>query len=150
MYEECATGPLSDLAQRYAGAPPKGEIVIVIGPPGDPLLARGRLTRREFDQLRKLRNRDPSAANADLAAIHPRMPVVVRPEDFDRWLDCRGNEPRDVAHLMRPCEPGFFEAVPVSNRVNRIANVGQENIEPVELDPQAPQQRPAGEQLALF
>ena len=33
LYEECITGTLTDLAARYADAPPKGEIVIVIAPP---------------------------------------------------------------------------------------------------------------------
>ena len=36
MYEECVTGTLTDLAARYAEAPPKGEIVIVVAPPGAP------------------------------------------------------------------------------------------------------------------
>lgn len=33
MFEECVTDKLSNLAERYADAPPKGEIVIVVGPP---------------------------------------------------------------------------------------------------------------------
>jgi 16S rRNA (cytidine1402-2'-O)-methyltransferase len=33
-YEECVTGPISDLVARYADAPPKGEIVVIVGPPG--------------------------------------------------------------------------------------------------------------------
>lgn len=33
LHEECITGTLDDLARRYADAPPKGEIVIVVGPP---------------------------------------------------------------------------------------------------------------------
>jgi 16S rRNA (cytidine1402-2'-O)-methyltransferase len=32
-FEECVTGRLSALALRYQDAPPKGEIVIVVGPP---------------------------------------------------------------------------------------------------------------------
>lgn len=32
-FEEAVTGPLSTLAARYANAPPKGEIVIIVGPP---------------------------------------------------------------------------------------------------------------------
>ena len=32
-YEECVTGTLTDLAARYADAPPKGEIVVLVGPP---------------------------------------------------------------------------------------------------------------------
>ncbi len=35
-FEEAVTGSLAALAARYADAPPKGEIVIVIAPPGAP------------------------------------------------------------------------------------------------------------------
>ncbi len=34
-FEEAVTGTLPTLAQRYADAPPKGEIVIVVAPPGE-------------------------------------------------------------------------------------------------------------------
>ena len=34
-FEECVTGTLSELAERYKDAPPKGEIVIIVGPPGE-------------------------------------------------------------------------------------------------------------------
>ena len=34
-FEEAVTGTLSTLAARYADAPPKGEIVIVVAPPGE-------------------------------------------------------------------------------------------------------------------
>lgn len=34
-FEECVTGSLTELAERYAEAPPKGEIVIVVAPPGE-------------------------------------------------------------------------------------------------------------------
>ena len=33
LHEECVTGTLERLAERYSGAPPRGEIVIVVGPP---------------------------------------------------------------------------------------------------------------------
>jgi 16S rRNA (cytidine1402-2'-O)-methyltransferase len=33
LHEECVTGTLPELATRYADAAPKGEIVIVVGPP---------------------------------------------------------------------------------------------------------------------
>jgi 16S rRNA (cytidine1402-2'-O)-methyltransferase len=32
-FEEMVTGPLSELAARWADAPPKGEIVVLVGPP---------------------------------------------------------------------------------------------------------------------
>jgi 16S rRNA (cytidine1402-2'-O)-methyltransferase len=34
-FEECVTGSLSSLAERYADAAPRGEIVITIAPPGE-------------------------------------------------------------------------------------------------------------------
>jgi 16S rRNA (cytidine1402-2'-O)-methyltransferase len=34
-FEETVTGTLSKLSERYADAPPKGEIVVVVGPPGE-------------------------------------------------------------------------------------------------------------------
>ena len=33
LHEECVTGTLPELAQRYSGAAPKGEIVVVVAPP---------------------------------------------------------------------------------------------------------------------
>ena len=34
-FEECVTGALTELAARYADTPPKGEIVVVVAPPGE-------------------------------------------------------------------------------------------------------------------
>ncbi|HWK65620.1 MAG TPA: SOS response-associated peptidase [Rhizobiaceae bacterium] len=75
-----------------------------------------------------------TVASADVAHVHDRMPVVIEPDDFSAWLDCRGREPRDVASLLRPAQEGLFEAIPVSDRVNKVANVGpdiQERVDPV-------------------
>ncbi|WP_281820907.1 16S rRNA (cytidine(1402)-2'-O)-methyltransferase [Sphingobium sp. BS19] len=34
-FEETVTGTLTELSQRYADSPPKGEIVVIVGPPGE-------------------------------------------------------------------------------------------------------------------
>jgi 16S rRNA (cytidine1402-2'-O)-methyltransferase len=34
-YEECVCGTLAELAARYKDAPPKGEIVVMVAPPGE-------------------------------------------------------------------------------------------------------------------
>ncbi len=73
-----------------------------------------------------------TAASADLVHIHDRMPVVIAPQDFARWLDCRTLEPRDVTDLMQPPEPGLFEAIPVSDKVNTAANIGPELMDQVQ------------------
>ncbi len=36
-FEECVTGTLSQLSTRYADAPPRGEIVVIVAPPFDAL-----------------------------------------------------------------------------------------------------------------
>jgi len=66
-----------------------------------------------------------TAAGSDLSAIHHRVPVTLRPDDYDRWLDSGAFGPVDVADLLVPV-PGFFEAVPISDHVNKVANDGPE------------------------
>jgi putative SOS response-associated peptidase YedK len=73
-----------------------------------------------------------AAANPAFAPIHDRMPVVIAPEDFDRWLDCKNQEPRHVANLLRSPPEDLFEAIPVSDLVNKVANVGPEVQAPVD------------------
>ena len=65
LHEECVTGSLPELAERYAGAPPKGEIVIVVGPPAEPADA----SEEDLDAaLREaLATRSPSRAAAEVA-----------------------------------------------------------------------------------
>lgn len=64
--------------------------------------------------------------NREIAPIHNRMPVVIRPEDFSRWLDCLNQEPRHVADLMGPAPDDYFEAIRVSDLVNKVSNSGPE------------------------
>jgi putative SOS response-associated peptidase YedK len=100
-----------------------------------------------------------AAANPVFAPIHDRMPVVVAPEDFDRWLDCKTREPRQVADLLRAPPEDLFEAIPVSDLVNKVANVGPEVQAPV--DPSVVVEKPkpkaakpkadgGGGQMSLF
>ena len=92
-------------------------------------------------------------ANSAIAPIHHRMPVLIRPEHYARWLDCVRNEPRDVADAMEPVGPDFFEAIPVSSSVNKVANAGpelQEEVLPAGEDGGPPEPSSGGGQLSLF
>ena len=40
-------------------------------------------------------------ASPDLAVLHHRVPVTIAPDDFERWLDCRGDDADDVMALLR-------------------------------------------------
>ena len=72
-------------------------------------------------------------ANAFLAPIHHRMPVIVSPGDFDLWLD-PGAPPQTALALLRPYPDGAMAAYPVSRRVNNVANDDPEVIAPVNPD----------------
>jgi len=63
-----------------------------------------------------------TSASGFLRPIHERMPVVVKPKDYARWLNCKTLLPREVADIMRPVQDDFFEAIPVSDKVNKVAN----------------------------
>ena len=64
LHEECVTGSLAELADRYHDAPPKGEIVIVVGPPGE-----RETSEEELDHALRLAlaTQTPSRAAADVA-----------------------------------------------------------------------------------
>ena len=70
-----------------------------------------------------------TGANDLVRPIHDRMPVIVAPADYDRWLDptTKGNE---LSSLLRayPSEP--MEAYPVDTVVNSPARDDPRCIEP--------------------
>jgi putative SOS response-associated peptidase YedK len=57
-------------------------------------------------------------ANAIVAAVHPRMPVILAPTDYGRWLDRQNRDSASLADLMVPCAVGCFESFAVSVQVN--------------------------------
>jgi 16S rRNA (cytidine1402-2'-O)-methyltransferase len=65
LHEECVTGTLVDLAGRYADAAPKGEIVIVVGPPGETAEASDEELDAALDEA--LARLSPSRAAAEVA-----------------------------------------------------------------------------------
>lgn len=82
-----------------------------------------------------------TGANRSMRLIHDRMPVVIPQADFERWLDCKTGEPRHVADLLRPVEDDFFEAIPISDLVNKVANMGPDIQKPLAVA--EPDERPA-------
>jgi 16S rRNA (cytidine1402-2'-O)-methyltransferase len=64
LHEESVTGTLAELAERYAKAPPKGEIVIVIGPPPERQASEEEVDAALSQALAEL---SPSRAAAEVA-----------------------------------------------------------------------------------
>jgi putative SOS response-associated peptidase YedK len=68
-------------------------------------------------------------ANSLVSRIHDRMPAILAPDEFDRWLG-EDENPRD---LMRPFEPDLMTMWPVSTRVNSPKNDDASLVEAVDL-----------------
>jgi putative SOS response-associated peptidase YedK len=66
--------------------------------------------------------------NALAGRWHDRMPVILAPEDYERWLDPAD---ADAQALLRPCPEEWLEAYRVSPRVNRPDDDDAELIEPL-------------------
>jgi len=82
-------------------------------------------------------------ANATLASIHDRMPVIVPPEAFDLWLDCAKVDETTASVLIAPAPDELLEAYEVSTAVNRTANDNPKLLEPVAPGEPAPVEAPA-------
>jgi len=59
-----------------------------------------------------------TTANAVLATIHDRMPVILPPTEYARWLDPALRNTDSLGHLLVPFPPEDMVAFPVSTRVN--------------------------------
>jgi putative SOS response-associated peptidase YedK len=77
-------------------------------------------------------------ANDDVARIHNRMPMTIRPDAWERWLDPAVSGP-EITRLMRPAALGSFVGHPVSSTVNAVRNNGPALLDAVDMadDPQA-------------
>jgi putative SOS response-associated peptidase YedK len=70
-----------------------------------------------------------------LAQIHDRMPLVLDPADWARWLDPAADGPQDLLAPYDEARQEHIELVPVSTAVNNVRNNGPELLEPAP-DPQ--------------
>ncbi len=67
--------------------------------------------------------------NAEMKTIHHRMPVLIPPAQWDRWLD-PANGVDEIEDLLVPGPDGLLSLTPVTTMVNNVRNKGAELIEP--------------------
>jgi putative SOS response-associated peptidase YedK len=70
-------------------------------------------------------------ANEMMARIHPRMPVILHPSDYDRWLD-RDETERLPVDLLRPFESEAMEMREANPKVNNARNNESEMLERID------------------
>lgn len=74
--------------------------------------------------------------NELVAKVHDRMPVILRPEDEQLWLNRAVTDVHAITPLLRPYASNEFEAYPVSAAVGNVRNDEPALIEPYRTDEQ--------------
>jgi putative SOS response-associated peptidase YedK len=69
-------------------------------------------------------------ASASLAAIHPRMPVILEPGAWAAWLE-EETPVEALRALLLPAASGLLEAYAVSPEVNSVRNNGPHLLDPI-------------------
>ena len=68
--------------------------------------------------------------NELMALIHDRMPVILHPRDYAKWLDPAPQTPENLQPLIRPFSADAMSAYPVSTMVNKTTNDKPELVVP--------------------
>jgi putative SOS response-associated peptidase YedK len=71
--------------------------------------------------------------NAVTAGVHDRMPVILRADDYDLWLDPGFHKVDEILPLLRPFDAAMMKKYPVSPRVNSVTNDDSQCADPVSL-----------------
>ena len=71
-----------------------------------------------------------TAANATVARIHDRMPVILAPDDFELWLDCRPGTADEVVRLLAPAPDGVLDMMPFDPRTGERPSANQGTTAP--------------------
>ena len=72
-----------------------------------------------------------TSANAAMAPIHDRMPVILAPGDYTAWLD-PATPGAQLQALLRPCAEALLRLYPVGPRVGNARNEGPGLAEPLD------------------
>jgi putative SOS response-associated peptidase YedK len=72
--------------------------------------------------------------NELVGAIHDRMPSILKPEDYHRWLDPDELPTEELTEMLQPYPAELMEAYAVSRAVNAPKNDSPELIAPVTDD----------------
>jgi putative SOS response-associated peptidase YedK len=75
--------------------------------------------------------------NALLAEVHDRMPVILKADDYDQWLDPAFTRVEALKELLRPFDTTLMKGYPVSRRVNFVKNDDPDCAAEISLVPPA-------------
>jgi putative SOS response-associated peptidase YedK len=72
-----------------------------------------------------------TTANGRISDLHDRMPVILGPGIWSRWLDSRTSDPGELRAMLVPAEGEPLDVYRVPTLVNNIRNNGPELVVPL-------------------
>jgi putative SOS response-associated peptidase YedK len=72
--------------------------------------------------------------NSLLADVHDRMPVILRPDDYDLWLDPALRDAGSLSAMLRPFDAALMHRYPVGSRVNNVQNDDADCAKPLDTE----------------
>jgi putative SOS response-associated peptidase YedK len=71
-----------------------------------------------------------TGSNELMEMIHDRMPVILHPRDYAKWLDAAPQTPERLQPLIKPFSADAMSAYAVSTLVNKATNDMPELVVP--------------------
>jgi putative SOS response-associated peptidase YedK len=83
----------------------------------------------ETDEVRRTFTIITTTPNERIAPLHDRMPVILAPDSWDRWLDPTLADPAELHGLLVPSDPALLDVYEVTQLVNSVRNDGPALVE---------------------
>jgi putative SOS response-associated peptidase YedK len=71
-----------------------------------------------------------TSANETMAPVHDRMPVILPPDLWEKWLDPEMQDTNELMRYLQPAPASLLTLYPISTAVNNVRNKGVELLIP--------------------
>jgi putative SOS response-associated peptidase YedK len=90
-------------------------------------------TDKDDDSIYKSCTIITTAASKSIVELHNRMPVILNPEVYEKWLNAEIQKPKELESILKDGSINEMKYHPVSKLVNSVKNNDPNCIKPIEL-----------------
>lgn len=106
----------------------------VTSPTGEPFAFAGlweRWTDKNDESVYKSCTIITTAASESIVEIHHRMPVILDPKHYEKWLDAEIQDAKELESVLKDGIIHYMKYYPVSTFVNSVKNNDPDCIKPI-------------------
>jgi putative SOS response-associated peptidase YedK len=90
-------------------------------------------TDKDDDSIYKSCTIITTSASKSIVELHNRMPVILNPEVYEKWLNAEIQKPKELESILKDGSINEMKYHPVSKLVNSVKNNDPNCIKPIEL-----------------